>query len=62
MSICVQCGAAFNCGMVDNPSAEPCWCVALPPLPAELLASAGDASRCFCPVCLTALVRQHFGD
>jgi hypothetical protein len=43
MSACVQCGQNFSCGMVDTPASDPCWCMALPPLPPALLESVGDA-------------------
>jgi len=62
MSACVQCGQEFNCGMVDTASTEPCWCMALPTLPAALLAGAGDTMRCFCPDCLQGLLDRHLGD
>lgn len=62
MSACVQCGQQFNCGMADIPATEPCWCMSLPPLPPALLASAGDATRCFCPTCLQDLLDRHLSD
>jgi hypothetical protein len=62
MSACVQCGQQFNCGMADIPATEPCWCMSLPPLPPALLASAGDAARCFCPTCLQDLLDRHLSD
>ncbi len=62
MRACVQCGASFRCGMVDGPASEPCWCIALPPLPAALLATATAADRCFCPDCLKALLDRPLDD
>ena len=59
MSACVQCGQNFSCGMVDTPASDPCWCMALPPLPPALLESVGDATRCFCPDCLQGLLNRH---
>ncbi len=59
MSECVRCGKAFGCGMVDGDAASPCWCTALPPLPAALLGR--DAAGCYCPDCLAQLLAaaQH---
>ena len=54
MSTCVSCGAGFDCGMVDAAAPSPCWCTALPPLPAEQLGR--DAAGCYCPDCLRALL------
>jgi hypothetical protein len=31
-------------------------------LPPALLASAGDAARCFCPTCLQELLDRHLSD
>ncbi len=53
MSDCVACGKAFPCGMADA-AVFPCWCTALPPLPAEQLGRAG--AQCYCPDCLARLV------
>lgn len=50
MSTCSRCGAAFECGMVEALE-TPCWCTALPALPADSLPDAAD-DRCLCPVCL----------
>ena len=50
MSTCSRCQSTFDCGMVDATDA-PCWCAALPPLPAEALPD-DDESRCLCPACL----------
>jgi hypothetical protein len=36
--------------------------MALPTLPAALLAGAGDTMRCFCPDCLQGLLDRHLGD
>ena len=62
MSACVQCGQTFNCGMVDGPANDPCWCMGLPPLPPTLLETAGDTTRCFCPTCLQGLLDRHLND
>lgn len=59
MSDCVQCGREFRCGMVDSPESGPCWCMDLPTLPPALLATASDATRCFCPDCLQGLLDRH---
>lgn len=59
MSICARCGTAFECGMADRCSDEPCWCARLPALPAGAYLPAGDdpaSSRCFCAHCLRALL------
>jgi hypothetical protein len=48
--------------MVDTPASDPCWCMALPPLPPALLESVGDATRCFCPDCLQGLLNRHLSD
>ncbi|MEX3853770.1 cysteine-rich CWC family protein [Paraburkholderia sp. BR10923] len=51
---CPRCGNAFDCGMQGETS-SPCWCRALPPLPAERLKPGG---RCLCPECLAAEIAQ----
>jgi len=67
MSICTQCGLEFACGMADavEPgSDQPCWCSAMPKVPAEALA-ASDAASCRCQACLKTwietLARQPRG-
>lgn len=45
---CSRCGDSLSCGA----KLASCWCQALPPLPASLLAPASD---CYCPRCLAAL-------
>ncbi len=54
MSTCVKCGGKFDCGMVDANAPSPCWCTALPPLPAALLGR--EAAGCYCPSCLQGLL------
>jgi hypothetical protein len=57
MSVCPGCGTLFSCGMVDGVATDPCWCMALPALPAAVLASAEsglEGRSCFCPLCLRA--------
>ena len=51
---CQRCGAQFDCGAA-LPPATPCWCMALPPLPAPRASTdAGLPSRCLCPACLAS--------
>ena len=57
MSTCSRCQKVFACGMVDG-SDGPCWCTALPPLPAGALDDADDA-LCLCPDCLKARIAQQ---
>ncbi len=59
MSTCAKCGAGFDCGMVEANAPSPCWCTALPPLPAGWLGR--EAAACYCPACLRALLAaaQH---
>ncbi|MES2535321.1 MAG: cysteine-rich CWC family protein [Pseudomonadota bacterium] len=55
MSVCSRCGAVFSCGMVDGVASDPCWCTALPALPAAALAESPNSPEgfsCFCPDCL----------
>jgi hypothetical protein len=54
MSACSRCGVEFSCGVVDGPSAEACWCMALPAVAAEnvLRDADGNLQRCLCPACL----------
>jgi hypothetical protein len=54
MSTCSRCQKTFECGMVEATS-EPCWCTALPPLPADALDDADD-TVCLCPDCLKARI------
>ncbi|MCM0044748.1 MAG: cysteine-rich CWC family protein [Burkholderiaceae bacterium] len=54
MSDCVRCGRAFGCGMIDGDATTPCWCTALPPLPAAFVGR--DAATCYCPACLAQLL------
>ncbi|NMM26149.1 MAG: cysteine-rich CWC family protein [Glaciimonas sp.] len=61
MSQCMRCGAPFACGMVDKYSTDlgPCWCSALPALPADVIGAAqraGTPASCLCPACLYAAV------
>ncbi|MES2325192.1 MAG: cysteine-rich CWC family protein [Pseudomonadota bacterium] len=49
MSLCSLCGAEFGCAMADG-LAEPCWCIAMPPVVA--VPTAGGEARCWCPACL----------
>jgi hypothetical protein len=56
MSTCSRCQKIFECGMADG-GEDPCWCAALPPLPAEALDDADD-SLCLCPDCLKARIAQ----
>jgi hypothetical protein len=42
---CAVCDALFHCGARN---ATPCWCAALPALPADQLAP----GSCLCPACL----------
>ncbi|RZF31132.1 hypothetical protein EVC45_04040 [Paraburkholderia sp. UYCP14C] len=51
---CPRCGNAFDCGMRGETS-SPCWCRALPPLPAGRLK---PGSGCLCPQCLAAEIAQ----
>jgi len=51
---CPRCGGAFDCGAQN--SRQPCWCVALPPLPLEELGRR-DAG-CYCPDCLQARLQE----
>lgn len=46
-SVCPGCGLVFVCGAAAG--LKQCWCMERP---AIALPSAGDASGCFCPVCL----------
>lgn len=55
MSHCARCGKTFECGMSDAGASSPCWCTALPPLPAETLGC--DAASCYCADCLRHLLR-----
>jgi hypothetical protein len=57
MSICTHCGLEFSCGMADAGAepGQPCWCAAMPKVPAEALA-ASDAASCRCPACLKAWI------
>lgn len=62
MSICVRCGAGFSCGMTDDASGTPCWCAALPVLPASAYVTKDGTpggSACFCPACLRALLETE---
>ncbi|MEC5215170.1 hypothetical protein RCH09_000100 [Actimicrobium sp. GrIS 1.19] len=54
MSQCSQCGATFGCAMADADAAEPCWCTALPNLPATALTQ----GACLCPRCLAERLRS----
>lgn len=60
MSVCTRCGAVFTCGMADaGAGGAPCWCTALPALPASAYVTApgaADGASCFCPGCLRALL------
>jgi hypothetical protein len=52
-SLCVQCGARFECAM-NGPA--PCWCAAYPRV---LPVPEGNAG-CYCPACLAELTAsQH---
>ncbi len=46
---CPQCGTSFEC--CPQPD-QRCWCLDLPPLPANLLGK--EAAGCYCPACLRA--------
>ena len=53
---CASCGAPFECGAVAG--ADDCWCVHVPLLPSEVLASlAEEFEGCLCPACLEAVAR-----
>jgi hypothetical protein len=56
MSHCARCGKIFECGMSDAGASSPCWCTALPPLPAESLGR--DSTGCYCPDCLQRLLQE----
>ena len=56
MSTCSRCQKTFECGMVEA-TGTPCWCAALPPLPADALGVADDA-LCLCPECLRERIAQ----
>ena len=56
MSTCSRCQTVFECGMVEA-SDSPCWCTALPPLPADALDDTDD-TVCLCPECLKARIAQ----
>jgi hypothetical protein len=65
MSSCARCGAAFECGMVDEcaegAAGAPCWCTLLPVLPPSAYSAANEdpaSSRCFCPGCLRTLLAE----
>ena len=55
MSVCPRCGTSFSCGMVDPITTEPCWCTALPALPAQSK-DEPPANICLCPACLRAQI------
>lgn len=60
MSTCSRCQTTFDCGMVEA-TESPCWCAALPPLPADALDDNdgdGDSAVCLCPDCLKARIAQ----
>lgn len=65
MSVCGRCGAVFTCGMADAAGDAPCWCTALPALPASAYVTKvtkdGDrrAATCFCPACLGLLLKTQ---
>ncbi|MGH6624006.1 MAG: cysteine-rich CWC family protein [Burkholderiaceae bacterium] len=50
-SRCSLCGEAFDCGFRGD---TPCWCAALPSLPATALES---GASCRCPSCLRRELR-----
>lgn len=56
MSICSRCQKFFACEMVEA-TGNPCWCAALPPLPADVLDDA-DEPGCLCPDCLKARIAE----
>jgi hypothetical protein len=56
MSTCSRCQKNFECRIVDG-GEGPCWCTALPPLPADALDDADD-TVCLCPECLQARIAQ----
>jgi hypothetical protein len=58
MSQCARCGATFICGVADAQSAQPCWCMALPPLHLDATIPAQERS-CLCPDCLRALLAKQ---
>ena len=60
MSTCSRCQKFFECGMVEA-TENPCWCTALPPLPADALDDAlddADGTACLCPDCLKARIAE----
>lgn len=57
MSTCSRCQTFFECGMVEA-TGNPCWCAALPPLPADALDDADD-TVCLCPSCLRERIAQR---
>jgi hypothetical protein len=61
MSRCAKCGAAFSCAVADGAQDETCWCMQLPPLPADTfdaISKASESARCLCHSCMAALTRQ----
>jgi hypothetical protein len=60
MSICSRCKASFSCGMADDATDQPCWCVALPALPGSAIKSGQEdgAASCLCPDCLKARIEE----
>ena len=45
--ICFQCGEAFHCASLAKE--DQCWCMALPPLPKEIIQ---PEQTCLCQKCL----------
>ena len=53
LSACPRCGREFACGM--RAGLDKCWCAELPVLgPLD-----PDASACYCPDCLKALIAER---
>lgn len=57
MSACSRCHKVFACRMADG-GEGPCWCSALPPLPADALDD-GDDTVCLCPDCLRERIAER---
>lgn len=60
MSICLRCNAGFRCGMLENAD-QPCWCAALPLLPADGLPEP-ERPGCLCPSCLRDWIAERAAD
>jgi hypothetical protein len=50
---CAKCGSDFRCGNLAQDSK--CWCMDLPPIPPEALAS---YQGCLCPDCLKLIAQE----